>query len=261
MWIGGSLVILGLALVGCGKKGDNETTAPTPTTEQGDNVQNKEPALSEEAKKLYQFADLADGEVYAKINIQDYGTITVKFFPQEAPLAVENFMTHAREGYYDNVSFHRVIEDFMIQGGDPVGDGTGGESIWGEAFQDEFSDKLHPLRGALCMANAGADTNGSQFFIVQADAEYIASMERLLEERYELTLGEYIKEAYNTTMTEDVIELYEKYGGTPWLYGHHTVFGQVMDGYEVLDAIAGTEVNGSNAPLETVLIESIEIVE
>ena len=96
------------------------------------------------------------------------GDITVRFFKDEAPKAVENFITHAKEGYYDGLTFHRVINDFMIQGGDPKGDGTGGESIWGTKFEDEFSDNLHNFRGALSMANAGTNTNGSQFFIVQS---------------------------------------------------------------------------------------------
>lgn len=95
------------------------------------------------------------------------GTIRVRLFPKEAPKAVENFLTHAREGYYDGLTFHRVINDFMLQGGDPNGDGTGGESIWGGPFEDEFSPVLRNFRGALSMANSGANTNGSQFFIVQ----------------------------------------------------------------------------------------------
>lgn len=100
----------------------------------------------------------------------DKGDIKVRLFPEEAPKAVENFVTHAENGYYDGLIFHRVIKDFMIQGGDPKGTGTGGESIWGKPFADEFSSELHNFRGALSMANAGPNTNGSQFFIVQADS-------------------------------------------------------------------------------------------
>ena len=110
----------------------------------------------------------ADGEITATINTT-LGAIRVKLFPEEAPKAVENFITHAKNGYYDGIIFHRVIKDFMIQGGDPNGTGMGGESIWGRPFEDEFTPKLHNLRGALSMANAGPCTNGSQFFIVQAN--------------------------------------------------------------------------------------------
>lgn len=97
------------------------------------------------------------------------GDIQVKLFADLAPKTIENFVTHAKNGYYDNGIFHRVIKDFMVQGGDPNGTGMGGESIWGGSFEDEFSDKLRNVRGALSMANAGPNTNGSQFFIVQTE--------------------------------------------------------------------------------------------
>ncbi|KAH8703616.1 putative peptidyl-prolyl cis-trans isomerase [Talaromyces proteolyticus] len=94
------------------------------------------------------------------------GDIHLRLFPQLAPLAVENFVTHARQGYYNNTIFHRVIRKFMIQGGDPLGDGTGGESIWGGEFQDEISPNIkHDKPYTLSMANAGPNSNGSQFFI------------------------------------------------------------------------------------------------
>ena len=94
------------------------------------------------------------------------GDITLRLFPQSAPKAVENFTTHSRGGYYNNTLFHRIIKKFMIQGGDPLGDGTGGESIWGREFEDEFSPALkHDQPFTLSMANAGPNTNGSQFFI------------------------------------------------------------------------------------------------
>ena len=94
------------------------------------------------------------------------GDIKIKLFPEKAPKTVENFVTHSKNGYYNGLKFHRVINDFMIQGGDPRGNGTGGESIWGGSFKDEFDPELHNLRGALSMANSGPNTNGSQFFIV-----------------------------------------------------------------------------------------------
>jgi peptidyl-prolyl cis-trans isomerase B (cyclophilin B) len=97
------------------------------------------------------------------------GDISIRLFPAHAPKAVENFTTHAKNGYYNGLTFHRVMKDFMIQGGDPKGDGTGGDNIWGtKGFEDEFDKKLMNIRGSLAMANSGANTNGSQFFINQA---------------------------------------------------------------------------------------------
>ncbi|XDG10515.1 hypothetical protein ABKA04_010130 [Annulohypoxylon sp. FPYF3050] len=94
-----------------------------------------------------------------------YGDIHIRLFPDAAPKAVENFVTHSKRGYYNNTIFHRVIRKFMIQGGDPLGDGTGGESIWGKEFEDEFSTLRHDKPYTVSMANAGPNTNGSQFFI------------------------------------------------------------------------------------------------
>ncbi|WP_081848477.1 peptidylprolyl isomerase [Clostridium sp. KNHs205] len=119
-----------------------------------------------------QLAEPKKGETVAELVIEGFGSIHVKFFNEEAPKSVENFITHAKDGYYDGLTFHRVMDNFMIQGGDPTGTGMAGESIWGENFEDEFSDNLQPYRGALCMANSGANTNGSQFFIVQAKDTY-----------------------------------------------------------------------------------------
>ena len=97
----------------------------------------------------------------------NYGEMKFQLFPKQAPKAVENFVGLAKKGFYDGIVFHRVIKDFMIQGGDPTGTGMGGQSIWEKPFEDEFSNHLFNLRGALSMANAGPNTNGSQFFIVQ----------------------------------------------------------------------------------------------
>ena len=124
---------------------------------------------SEEATTMYPqlSKEVAANEALVVMNTT-MGPIKIKLFPEQAPKTVENFLTHAENGYYDGIIFHRVIEDFMIQGGDPTGTGMGGASIFGDTFEDEFTMDLFNLRGALSMANAGPGTNGSQFFIVHA---------------------------------------------------------------------------------------------
>lgn len=174
------------------------------------------------------------------------GDIKILLFPKAAPKTVENFITHAANGYYDGIIFHRVINGFMIQGGDPTGTGCGGESIWGRSFEDEFSVDYHNLRGALSMANAGPNTNGSQFFIVQA-AEVDA---RLIEQ---------MKQLEGSGFPAEVVEDYERLGGTPHLDFRHTVFGQVTQGMEVVDAIAAAKTDSRDKPLEEISIIGIEI--
>lgn len=140
------------------------------------------------------------------------GAITVEFFDEDAPKTVENFRKLAADGFYDGLIFHRVIKDFMIQGGCPQGTGTGGP---GYTFEDEFND--HKVaRGALAMANAGPNTNGSQFFIVT------------------------IPEA-------------------GWLDGKHTVFGQVTEGMDVVDAIEATDTDATDRPVDPQGIERVEL--
>ena len=112
------------------------------------------------------------GQVRVKIKTT-HGDMSFKLFEKDIPKAVENFLTHAKNGYYNGVIFHRVIKDFMIQGGDPTGTGMGGESIWGHSFEDEFSMDYFHFYGALSMANAGPSTNGSQFFIVTKEAPHL----------------------------------------------------------------------------------------
>lgn len=103
-----------------------------------------------------------------------FGDIWLKFFPEECPRTVENFVTHAKNGYYEGVIFHRVIKGFMVQSGDPLGDGTGGESIWGGSFEDEICRSLkHDRPFTLSMANAGPNTNGSQFFITTVPTPWL----------------------------------------------------------------------------------------
>ncbi|GAA6112473.1 MAG: peptidylprolyl isomerase [Apilactobacillus sp.] len=173
----------------------------------------------------------------------NFGDVQIALFPKEAPQTVENFIKLAEVGYYDGTTFHRVIKDFMIQGGDPTATGAGGESIWNKPFDDEFSKKLYNFRGALSMANAGPNTNGSQFFIVQS-SKMPKNMKKLMED---------------ASFEQEVIDHYLKNGGTPWLDFRHTVFGQVVDGMEIVDKIAATKVDISDKPTEDVIINKVEI--
>lgn len=172
------------------------------------------------------------------------GDIHLRLFPEYAPKAVENFLTLAEQGYYNGIIFHRVINDFMIQGGDPTGTGMGGESMWGEPFEDEFSMNVFNLNGALSMANAGPGTNGSQFFIV-TNRSVAPSM-----------LGQLEAGGW----PEEIIAEYEKNGGTPWLDHRHTVFGQVTEGMDVVYAIEQVEKGANDKPVEDVVILGIEKV-
>lgn len=194
---------------------------------------------------IHQLEKPAAGETVA-IMQTNKGTIALRLFPEQAPKAVENFVTHAKNGYYDGLIFHRVIEGFMIQGGDPTGTGCGGESIYGKPFEDEFDPSLRNYRGALSMANAGPGTNGSQFFIVQADRvdeRLLRQMEGLADQGY----------------PPEVTRQYAAVGGTPHLDFRHTVFGQVYEGMEVVDAIAAVETDGRDRPREDVVIQTITV--
>ncbi|KXT75146.1 Peptidyl-prolyl cis-trans isomerase [Streptococcus sp. DD10] len=178
------------------------------------------------------------------------GDIRMKLFPKLAPLAVENFLTHAKEGYYNGLIFHRVIDGFMVQTGDPNGDGTGGQSIWkdkdaskdsGTGFRNEISPYLYNLRGAVSMANTGQDnTNGSQFFINQNKEDQSS---KLSEQVY----------------PKKIIDAY-KAGGNPSLDGYHPVFGQVLEGLDVVDKIAQADKNEQDKPSTDIKINTIEIV-
>ncbi|NLX63395.1 MAG: peptidylprolyl isomerase [Clostridiaceae bacterium] len=227
-------ILCAILFAGCSK----DTKAKTITVGQGANK------VKITYTPGYQFNPVEDGDTIATIKT-NMGDIKIKLFPEKAKKAVTNFVELAKSGYYDNLTFHRVIEDFMIQGGDPNGDGTGGESIWGEPFEDEFSYDLYNYRGALSMANSGPDTNGSQFFIVQKKDMSDAEIASLVQGGY----------------PEDIINLYKEHGGTPWLDFRHTVFGQVYEGMDVVDKIAAVKTNENDKPLEDVIIKTIEITE
>ncbi len=159
------------------------------------------------------------------------GTIKIRLFPTKTPKTVENFVGLIEKGYYDGIIFHRVITGFMIQGGDPAGTGAGGESLWGDKFGDEFHPNLKNIRGALSMANAGPNTNGSQFFINQKDNNNLNGLNENGDPKSCGTYG----------------------------VSCHSVFGQVFEGMDVVDAIANVERDGQDKPLEDVKMEKVTV--
>lgn len=155
----------------------------------------------------------------------NFGVIEVELWGDKAPKTVENFTTLATAGFYNGTKFHRVIKDFMIQGGDPLSKDDSRKDFWGTGgpgyqFEDEFNDE-RLVRGVLAMANSGPNTNGSQFFIITASA-------------------------------------------TPWLDGKHTPFGKVVSGMEVVEAIQVVETEGQGSidrPIQPVIVEKVELAE
>lgn len=249
------LAIMLFSLTGCSNNVETTSTESNENTTKSSEVQTETKTESTRVVDTIDYAAAAEkqmampekGDTIAIIKVKDYGEIKVKFFEEVAPKAVENFLTHAKEGYYDGLIFHRVIEEFMIQGGDPLGTGTGGESIWGEGFGEELDFELVPYRGALSMASTGKGTNGigSQFYIVQGN----------YNKEHETTL-----ESMN--FPKSLIEQYKIYGGYPSsLYLNYTIFGQVYEGMDIVDKIAGVDVDSSDKPLTDVIIEKITVTE
>jgi peptidyl-prolyl cis-trans isomerase B (cyclophilin B) len=274
-------------------------TGPVPSLPAAGRPQGKPPSPHRPHRKeikimvLKQFTQCEGPRAIMHTNM---GDITIQLYPEVAPKTVENFVTLAKKGYYNGLIFHRVIKDFMIQGGDPTGTGAGGESIYGAKFEDECSQELHNFRGALSMANAGPNTNGSQFFIVQnsqaptQDIDALAvqvacyellndakrrvqMMQEALEDAPKIQayidevntkLNDYQSQGLPEEVKEYATEIAKKYaevGGTFHLDFAHTVFGQVIDGMKVVDDIANVRTARADRPLHDVTIDSIDIVE
>ncbi len=249
------LIVLLFVLTACSDNKTNSSNFTSSENNKKSNTSNQDETQNETQIDI-DYASAAEkqmsmpneGETIAILHVKNFGDIKVKFFPDIAPKAVENFTTHAKEGYYDGLKFHRVMEDFMIQGGDPKGDGTGGESIWGKGFGTELDYSLVPYRGALCMAMSSLPNSiGSQFFIVQAN--------------YDQNMSKYLK---TNGYPQSLLDQYKNYGGYLSLYMGYTVFGQVYEGIEVVDEIVKVEKKMSSSgelsvPIDDVIIEKVEV--
>ena len=270
--VGLATLLCACLLAGCGNSGKPSAAATVIGTTDTLVPQDDLKPQSNGKKVGYQLEQPEEGEEIAVVTMESGEVIKLRFFPDEAPKAVYNFKLHALEGYYDGLTFHRIIEGFMIQGGDPSGDGTGGESVWGQDFADEFNKNLVNIDGAVSMANAGADTNGSQFFI-NATGGMSSSWDEYQQgydvyeqdpEAFTAYFGNWVD---MEKMTKDVEELYDQQGGNPTLDGYystqgtgHTVFAQVFEGMESVYALSKVETDSNNKPLEDVVIQSVEIV-
>ena len=251
------------ALAGC--KGEDATVEDIINEGQSVDISAETTAAVDEAEiqwlpdvKIHNFNMPEVGEKIAVITVKDYGEIKIKLFPEDASKGVENFIGLAEMNYYDELIFHRVIPNFMIQGGDPRGDGTGGKSIWGDTFEGGTSEHLYHFTGAVAYANSqGTSTNGSQFYIVNTPDGYLSNT---CAEYYTYSNGQY-------NWPANVAEKYNEVGGVPYLDGGYTVFGQVFEGMDIVRAIAAVETDQDpnsptvDKPLTQVLMESVRIEE
>ena len=189
------------------------------------------------------------GEEIVVLTIENYGDVKIRLFPEESPKGVENFTTLVKNGYYDELIFHRVIDEFVIQGGDPKGDGTGGADAWGgSGFAQTISDRLSHVTGAVAYATAQDKLNKSQFYIVtgkEIQPEWFSQFRSLT----------------GRSFTPAMQELYETAGGDPDLDGDYEVFGQVFDGMEYCLDIQKVPTDGNNKPKSAVRIEKAIVTE
>lgn len=197
-----------------------------------------EPTLTDEAATHFQFVYPVEGDLCADIQILNYGHIYIKLFPEDAEYACDNFVTKARNGEYDGTAVSSSVKGYYVQGGKPLDKTKKEESIWGGGFSNEISERLLPVRGAVCMANQGTNgTNAMQFFFVTTPADVVSALDAPLRERYGMGLKDYLRSNYNADLSDDQLNMCYTYGGAPWIYGHNTVFAQIFDGFDVLDKI------------------------
>ena len=241
-----------MALVSCGDKNisisetaDTDPAAALTDSYSSDNGTQSETQADTQGSEKIAFGEVVDNFTAPEnvvLTIKDYGDIKIKLFPEYADKGVENFMTLADQGYYNGIIFHRIINNFMIQGGDPTGTGRGGECIWGNKFDGGVDPHLVHVAGAVAYANSGSTaTNGSQFYIVTGQT--------FTEEQFDPSYPAAAKEAYL------------KSGGYPWLDGSYTVFGQVFDGLDIVYKLQQVETDSNNKPLKDVVIESAKVME
>lgn len=266
------IIVLALAaalaasvLAGCSGNSGSSSSASSSSASQEPASSETSSSSQEEAAQLpdvdlVQAKAPVSGATLAEIKT-NLGTIKVQLFPDKTPKSVENFVGLAQQGYYNGLTFHRIIQEFVIQGGDPEGNGTGGKSLWGGRFSDEINPDLWHFTGTLAYANGGPNTNGSQFYIVDGapvDEDSLAAFQL-------------------AGMPQNVIDYYREVGGCPNLdfarpgtnfgqfgidvnrAGQYTIFGQVYEGMDVVKKLAALPTDANDKPTEAATIETITI--
>jgi cyclophilin family peptidyl-prolyl cis-trans isomerase len=260
-------LLCAIVLAACDTADDESKFTQQRTEPEPEQTQAEEPAASTTAAGFDQFAPPAPGEEYAVITT-DFGVIELRLFPEYAPMAVENFVTLARRGYYDGVTFHRIMQNFMIQGGCPLGTGGGGDSIYGDGFAIEPNPDLRHFYGAFSMARTPSKTTGqgSQFFIInnnRLDDQFVNEFNYAREHQ-----NEEIAEGSGVTISEYyptwILDRYIEFGGVPFLDFDYTVFGQVFSGMDAVDAISAVETaedarGEKSVPVNNVYMNKVEI--
>ncbi|MDR1914377.1 MAG: peptidylprolyl isomerase [Clostridiales bacterium] len=271
------LALTGLFMFSACQSAAQSGSTASPTASESDvsiETVSEEPAASPTTVDLSNYDEIAlpqldepaDGEEIAVLTTS-MGIIKLRFFPDYAQKAVQNFKTHAKAGYYDGALFHRVIDEFMIQTGDPTGTGKGGNSIWGQPFEMEITPELHHIRGALGMARGQDEVSqGSQFYIVQNKALDDATRKELesykdIQDQVVAQVDENNQIPMAQMFPTKIIDEYLTNGGVPGLQMSYTVFGQVTEGMDVVDKIAAVETSQEeetkDRPLEDIILEKI----
>lgn len=241
-------VALSVMCAGLSACGSTATTSSAGTTAQSEQT-TAQTTIDESLLtwgEAINFTPPEPGEKIIVMTIKDRGDIKIKLFPEELPKACENFTGLVEMGYYDELIFHRIIPNFMNQGGDPQGTGYGGQSMWGGSFDGGVSHNLYHFSGAVCYANSGStSSDGSQFYIVNTDPGFIYTNRDISEYDY----------------PQSVKDKYAEVGGTPFLDGGYTVFGQVFEGMDIVREMGTVETDENDKPLTQVLIQSVRIEE
>lgn len=200
--------------------------------------------------------ETGSGDYVARISISDYGQITFRIFSDAAYDAVQKFISDANSGLYNGTCINTVIEDYCL-----IMNSTSAEDS--ARFElSQSSDKYRPYRGALCFSDIADGIAPGKVMIINSDTDFLNDLSSLLEYK-QVTLAEYLSQAYGVSLSEEELSAYQNYGGAPWLYGHTVVFGQVYEGFDVLDRInsAVTSEDSQYKPEEDIVIESIEIIQ
>lgn len=230
------------AAVSCGKK----TELDGSSNSESSSAEEKTPP---ENVDIANYTAPQKGDKIIEMDIRDYGTVKFRLFPEYAEKGVENFIGLAEDGYYDGLTFHRIIQDFMIQGGDPLGDGTGGKSLWGSTFDGGTDSHLIHAAGAVAYANSnGTATNKSQFYIVTGQRNIDDDLFALYSQK-------------DFEFSDNAKAFYKESGGVPYLDGNYTVFGQVFDGLDIVFKIQYQATNASNKPFNDVVVDKVRVTE